>query len=162
MKKTIGAGEDVRRVLGVLILAGVGVIALGLDTRVLARLSTAQTFSFEHRLAGLLGMDSSELSTKVGAGSLPVEGELPPLDGAVAWLNSPPLTREQLKGKIVLVDFWTYSCINCIRTIPEVKALYERYAKDGLVVIGVHSPEFAFEKDLGNVRKAVADFAIRY
>jgi thiol-disulfide isomerase/thioredoxin len=93
---------------------------------------------------------------------LPVEGELKPLDGAVLWLNSPPLTREQLKGKVVLIDFWTYSCINCIRTIPHVRAWADRYRDQGLVVIGVHSPEFAFEKDPANVRKAVADFGITY
>jgi cytochrome c biogenesis protein CcdA/thiol-disulfide isomerase/thioredoxin len=161
MKRSIGAGERLRRVLGVLILAGVGIIALSLDTRVLARLSTAQTFAFEHRLARLLGMEGEELTTKTG-GTLPVEGELPSLDGAVLWLNSPPLTREQLKGKVVLVDFWTYSCINCIRSVPYVRAWAEQYRKDGLVVIGVHSPEFAFEKDSANVRKAVRDFGIRY
>ena len=161
MKSSIGAGEGVRKALGVLILVGVGVIALGLDTRVLSRLSTAQTFGFEHRLAQLLGMEEEELGTKVG-GMLPVEGALPPLDGAVEWLNSPPLTREQLKGKVVLVDFWTYSCINCIRSIPYVRAWAERYKDQGLVVIGVHAPEFAFERDPANVRKAVADFGITY
>ena len=93
---------------------------------------------------------------------LPVEGPLPPLDGAVLWLNSPPLTREQLKGKVVLIDFWTYSCINCIRTVPYVRAWAERYRDQGLVVIGVHTPEFAFEKEPANVRKAVADFGIGY
>src|SRR5215218_5425850 len=110
MKRSIGAGEGVRKALGVLILAGVAFIALGLDTRLLARLSTAQTFGFEHRLAQLLGMKSEQLSTKTG-GMLPDEGPLPSFDGAVQWFNSPPLTREQLKGKVVLVDFWTYSCI---------------------------------------------------
>ncbi len=161
MKRSIGAGEGVRRALGVLILIGVGTIALGLDTRVLARLSTAQTFAFEHRLARALGMEGEELTTKTG-GTLPVEGVLPPLDGAITWLNSPPLTRDQLKGKVVLIDFWTYSCINCIRSVPYVRAWAEQYRKDGLVVIGVHSPEFAFEKDPANVRKAIADFGIRY
>ena len=161
MKRSIGAGEGVRRALGVLILIGVATIALGLDTRVLAKLSTAQTFAFEHGLARVLGMEDEELTTKTG-GTLPVEGVLPPLDGAVQWLNSPPLTRDQLKGKVVLVDFWTYSCINCIRSVPYVRAWAERYRKDGLVVIGVHSPEFAFEKDPANVRKAVQDFGIRY
>jgi len=145
-----------------LMLVAVGFIALGLDTRLLAKLSTAQTFGFEHRLAQLLGMDEEELSTKVGAGKLPVEGPLPSLDGAVLWLNSPPLSREQLKGKVVLVDFWTYSCINCIRSIPYVRAWAERYKDKGLVVIGVHAPEFAFERDPANVRKAVADLGIRY
>ena len=161
MKRSIGAGEGVRKALGVLILVGAGVIALGLDTRVLSRLSTAQTFGFEHRLAQLLGMEGEELTTQTG-GMLPVEGALPPLDGAVQWLNSPPLTREQLKGKVVLIDFWTYSCINCIRSVPYVRAWAERYRNDGLVVIGVHSPEFAFERDPANVRKAVADLGISY
>jgi thiol-disulfide isomerase/thioredoxin len=161
MKRSIGAGQRLRQALGALILAGVLVIALGLDTRVLSKLSAAQTFAFEHRLARLLGMEGDELSTRTG-GTLPVEGILPPLDGAVQWLNSPPLTREQLRGKVVLVDFWTYSCINCIRSVPYVRAWYERYRDQGLVVIGVHSPEFAFERDPDNVRKAVADFSIRY
>ena len=161
MKRSIGAGEGLRKALGVLILLGVATIALGLDTRVLARLSTAQTFAFEHGIAQLLGMEEEELTTET-RGTLPVEGALPPLDGAVQWLNSPPLTREQLKGKVVLIDFWTYSCINCIRSIPYVRAWHERYKEQGLVVIGVHSPEFAFEKDPANVRKAVADFGIRY
>ena len=161
MKRSIGAGEGVRKALGVLILAGVATIALGLDTRVLAKLSTAQTFGFEHRLSQLLGMEQEELSTRTG-GMLPIEGALPSLDGAVLWLNSPPLTREQLKGKVVLVDFWTYSCINCIRSVPYVRAWYQRYRDQGLVVIGVHAPEFAFERDPANVRKAVADLGIRY
>jgi thiol-disulfide isomerase/thioredoxin len=87
---------------------------------------------------------------------------MPSLDGAAAWINSPPLTRESLRGKVVLIDFWTYSCINCLRTVPYVRAWAERYRKDGLEVIGVHSPEFAFEKDLGNVRKAVRDLNITY
>jgi len=162
MKRSIGIGEGVRKALGALMLVAVAFIALGLDTRLLAKLSTAQTFGFEHRLAQLLGMEDEELSTKVGAGKLPVEGPLPSLDGAVLWLNSPPLTREQLRGKVVLVDFWTYSCINCIRSVPYVRAWAERYKDKGLVVIGVHAPEFAFERDPANVRKAVADLGIRY
>ena len=87
---------------------------------------------------------------------------MPPLSGAVEWLNSPPLTREALKGKVVLVDFWTYSCINCLRTIPYIKAWAEKYKDQGLVVIGVHTPEFAFEKDAANVKNAVGDLKITY
>ena len=162
MKRSIGVGEGVRKALGALMLVAVAFIAFGLDTRLLAKLSTAQTFGFEHRLAQLLGMEEEELGTKVGAGKLPVEGPLPSLEGAVLWLNSPPLTREQLKGKVVLVDFWTYSCINCIRSVPYVKAWAERYRDKGLVVIGVHAPEFAFERDPANVRKAVAELGITY
>jgi cytochrome c biogenesis protein CcdA/thiol-disulfide isomerase/thioredoxin len=93
---------------------------------------------------------------------LPIEGEAPSLAGAVTWLNSPPLTMAQLKGKVVVVDFWTYSCINCLRSAPYVRAWAEKYKSQGLVVIGVHAPEFAFEKNLGNVRKAVGDLKIGY
>jgi thiol-disulfide isomerase/thioredoxin len=98
-----------------------------------------------------------------GAGAaLPVQGGMPPLTGIVEWLNSPPLTTEGLKGKVVMIDFWTYSCINCLRAIPYVRAWAEKYKDQGLVVIGVHSPEFAFEKNLNNVRTAVRDLKIGY
>ena len=96
------------------------------------------------------------------AENLPVEGPLPSLSGAVEWLNSPPLTAEALKGKVVLVDFWTYSCINCLRSIPYVRAWAEKYRDQGLVVIGVHAPEFPFEKNIGNVKNAVAKLKIDY
>ncbi|MFP3559854.1 cytochrome c biogenesis protein DipZ, partial [Paraburkholderia sp. SIMBA_049] len=85
--------------------------------------------------------------------TLPVLGQLPPLDGAVQWLNSPPLTAQALRGKVVIVDFWTYSCINCLRSLPYVKAWAGKYRDLGLVVIGVHAPEFAFERNIDNVRK---------
>jgi cytochrome c biogenesis protein CcdA/thiol-disulfide isomerase/thioredoxin len=159
MKRSIGAGERIRKVLGVLILVGVGAIALGLDTRVLARLSIASTTRIEERLASVFGLGNQMPRSSVG---LSDEGPMPPLDGATRWFNSPPLSREQLKGKVVLVDFWTYSCINCIRTIPHVRAWHQRYARDGLVVVGVHAPEFAFERDPANVQKAIADFGIGY
>jgi len=94
--------------------------------------------------------------------ALPVEGPLPPLSGAIEWLNSPPLTPEALKGKVVLVDFWTYSCINCLRSIPYVRAWADKYKGQGLVVIGVHAPEFAFEKTFDNVKQAVAKLKIDY
>jgi cytochrome c biogenesis protein CcdA/thiol-disulfide isomerase/thioredoxin len=93
---------------------------------------------------------------------LPIEGALPPLVGATEWLNSPPLTQEGLKGKVVLIDFWTYSCINCLRAIPYVRAWADKYKDQGLVVIGVHAPEFAFEKSIKNVRAAIADLKIDY
>ena len=97
-----------------------------------------------------------------GASTLPVVGKLPPLDGATEWLNSPPLTADALRGHVVVVDFWTYSCINCLRALPYVKAWYEKYRNQGLVVIGVHAPEFAFEKDLRNVRREVKALGIEY
>jgi thiol-disulfide isomerase/thioredoxin len=91
---------------------------------------------------------------------LAVEGQMPPLDGAIAWLNSPPLTRAGLRGKVVLVQFWTYSCINWLRTYPYVRAWAEKYKDAGLVVIGVHTPEFGFEKDLDNVQRAAKELRV--
>jgi thiol-disulfide isomerase/thioredoxin len=96
------------------------------------------------------------------AGPLTVEGHLPGFDGATGWLNSPPLTTEGLRGKVVLVDFWTYTCINWLRTLGYVRAWAEKYADQGLVVVGVHTPEFPFERDLDNVRQAAKDMAIDY
>jgi len=86
----------------------------------------------------------------------------PEIRGIDHWINSQPLNEQALKGKVVLVDFWTYSCINCIRTLPELKSWYAKYHKDGLVVIGVHSPEFNFESQLANVQRAVTKFGITY
>ncbi|QVW24331.1 cytochrome c biogenesis protein DipZ [Pseudomonas hormoni] len=175
MKRSIGAGEWVRRGLGAAMLAGVAAIALGLDTGILARVSTASTGGIEQALVGRLARSPNESAAMMardpgGAmkaaeqkpGALPIEGNLPPLDGAVQWLNSPPLTAQALKGKVVLVDFWTYSCINCLRTLPYVKAWAEKYRDQGLVVIGVHAPEFAFERNVGNVTKAMKDLGINY
>ncbi len=102
------------------------------------------------------------MSAAKPAGDLPVEGEMPSFAGATLWLNSPPLTPESLRGKVVVVDFWTYSCINCLRALPYVESWYQKYKDHGLVVIGVHAPEFAFEKDPDNVRRAVADLKITY
>ncbi|CAI8902751.1 cytochrome c biogenesis protein DipZ [Pseudomonas sp. IT-P4] len=175
MKRSIGTGEWLRRGLGATMLAGVAAIALGLDTGVLARISTASTGGIEQALVEKLSGKSPRNSAAPNAiaegavqvagktpGTLPVEGNLPPLDGAVQWLNSPPLDAQTLKGKVVLVDFWTYSCINCLRSLPYVKAWAEKYRDQGLVVIGVHAPEFAFERDVSNVTKAMKDLGITY
>jgi thiol-disulfide isomerase/thioredoxin len=93
---------------------------------------------------------------------LPVEGHLPGFDGATGWLNSPPLTTAGLRGRVVLVNFWTYTCINWLRTLPYVRAWADRYNDQGLVVIGVHTPEFDFEHDLDNVRREVRDLGVAY
>ncbi|VWM18708.1 cytochrome c biogenesis protein DipZ [Burkholderia lata] len=206
MKRSLGAGEWIKRGIGVALLAGVGAIALGLDTGALAQLSTVTTGGLETKLVDRLGgrsngapgaptamsatgnaadntsggammaaaADGAQAGGGAMAGSammravdatpaaLPVEGTLPSLDGAVQWLNSPPLTAAGLRGKVVLVDFWTYSCINCLRTLPYTTAWARKYAPYGLVVIGVHAPEFAFERDIGNVKKAVHDLGIDY
>jgi thiol-disulfide isomerase/thioredoxin len=94
--------------------------------------------------------------------ALPVEGRLPGFDGATGWLNSEPLTAEGLRGKVVLVDFWTYTCINWLRTLAYVRAWTERYAEHGLVVVGVHTPEFPFERDVDNVRWAAKEMRVEY
>lgn len=178
MKRSLGFSEGIRKAVGVAVLAGVAAIALGLDTGVLAQLSYAKTASFEQAVLDKVNrrQDASKPFKVASNGApvtavkaderfrsdLPVEARAPSLNGAVDWLNSEPLTMEQLRGKVVLVDFWTYSCINCIRTIPYVRAWAEKYKEQGLVVIGVHTPEFAFEKKIDNVKKAVGDFKIGY
>jgi cytochrome c biogenesis protein CcdA/thiol-disulfide isomerase/thioredoxin len=249
MKRSLGAGEWVRRGLGAAVLVAVVAIFFGLDTGFLTQISLANTASLEQSLVDRIhpasakvaaepsssvvmpeggammsanpsmmmsanapamamngkaaGKDGAEPSSSVvmpegggammsanplmmmsakaptmamngnpaammkaaeapAAKALPVEGSLPSLSGAVEWLNSPPLTAEQLKGKVVLVDFWTYSCINCLRSIPYVRAWADKYKDQGLVVIGVHAPEFAFEKNIGNVKQAVEKLKIDY
>jgi cytochrome c biogenesis protein CcdA/thiol-disulfide isomerase/thioredoxin len=178
LKRGLGAGEWVRRGLGVAVLVGVAAIALGLDSGFLTRVSLASTDHIEQTLIGKIhppaarttaGSETRVVNPAVAGdpgssapGSLPVEGQLPALSGATGWLNSPPLTREGLRGKVVLVDFWTYSCINCLRSLPYVNGWYQKYKDHGLVVLGVHSPEFAFEKDVGNVQRAVHDLNVTY
>jgi thiol-disulfide isomerase/thioredoxin len=93
---------------------------------------------------------------------LPVEGDFPSLAGATAWLNSKPLTAAGLRGKVVLIDVWTYSCINWRRSFPYVRAWAQKYRRDELVVIGVHTPEFAFERDVDNVRRAAKEIRVDY
>jgi len=177
MKRSLGAGEWVRRGLGAAILLAVVCIALGLDTGFLTKVSLASTASLEQGLLTAFELrgrtespgtaDDRPTGTMQAkpvsqAQPLKVEGMLPELSGAVAWLNSPPLTAAGLRGKVVLIDFWTYSCINCLRALPYVRAWAEKYKEQGLVVIGVHAPEFAFEKSVDNVKKAVADLKIGY
>jgi cytochrome c biogenesis protein CcdA/thiol-disulfide isomerase/thioredoxin len=166
MKRSLGVGQWVRRGVGALVLVAAGVIAMGLDTGFLTQVSLASTSSLEQGLVDRLkptsGGQAPGKTETASAGKLPVLDGMPPLDGATTWLNSPPLTVQALKGKVVLVDFWTYSCINCLRAIPYVRAWAEKYKDQGLVVIGVHSPEFAFERNVDNVRKAIANLKIIY
>jgi len=96
------------------------------------------------------------------AAELPIEGVLPSLGGAIEWLNSRPLTAVGLRGNVVLISFWTYTCINWLRSLPYVRAWAETYKDHGLVVIGVHTPEFAFERNLDNVRRAAKDLRVEY
>ena len=175
LKKTLGAGEWVRRALGVAVLFAVAAIALGWDSTVLTRWSLTGTNRLEQSLidgikpdarpgASMTMTANGSMMMRAGKQStgLPVEGNIPSFSGATAWINSPPLSPQDLRGKVVLVDFWTYSCINCLRALPYVAGWYAKYKDHGLVVIGVHAPEFAFEKNLGNVRRAVTDLGITY
>ncbi len=176
MKRSLGVGEWIRRGLGVAVLVACLVIALGLDTGFLARVSAASTASAEQALLDRFHpMRPQQVATRsanpamttpaaspAATAPLPDEGAMPSLSGAVAWLNSPPLTPEALRGHVVLVDFWTFSCVNCLRSLPYVRAWADTYRDRGLVVIGVHAPEFAFEKSIPNVRAAVADLHITY
>ncbi len=187
MKRSIRIGEWLRRGVGVAVLAGVAVVALGLDTGVLARLSPGGGNELEQQLldrlhpapesridppaapaqvsfesARLLHGVAQPLRTAATPLTLPVEGVLPDLAGATTWLNSPPLSAQALRGKVVLIDFWTFGCINCQRALPYVRAWAEKYKDQGLVVIGVHSPEFAFERKVDNVKRAARDLGLAF
>jgi cytochrome c biogenesis protein CcdA/thiol-disulfide isomerase/thioredoxin len=175
LKRSLGAEVWIRRGLGAAVLLGVAGVASGLDTGVLTRLSLASTGAIEQRLVARVRPGVSPPATpdpepryaRVDPSpqspvKLENEGAFPSLAGAVSWLNTPPLTTDGLRGSVVVIDFWTYSCINCLRAIPYVEAWAEKYKASGLVVIGVHTPEFAFEKDLANVKKAVQDLKLTY
>jgi cytochrome c biogenesis protein CcdA/thiol-disulfide isomerase/thioredoxin len=182
MKRSLHVGEWVRRGLGIAVLAGVTAVAFGLDTALLARLPGggnaieenllerwhARPLSDVDRPGELLQASYEPESPTVVAAlaaaspTLPVEGSLPALSGATTWLNSPPLSREALRGKVVLIDFWTFACINCQRALPHVRAWAEKYRDQGLVVIGVHSPEFAFERNVDNVKRAARDLGLQF
>jgi cytochrome c biogenesis protein CcdA/thiol-disulfide isomerase/thioredoxin len=168
LQARLGLGNVVRRVLGVAALLAVVAIGLGWDTGLLTRLSAVSTARIEQGLLDAVPgtQPAAPPMMMMAAGQagapLPVEGTLPTLDGATGWLNSPPLSREQLHGKVVLIDFWTYSCINCLRAMPFVHEWAQRYRDHGLVVIGVHTPEFAFERDPRNVMKAVQQLKVEY
>ena len=217
LKRSLGAGEWLRRGIGVAVLAGVAFVATGWDTQLLSHMTFANTTSIEETLINwtgahpaavskkaaiegaasigfgvfdrqswvspaarrvtalaLIDIDFKETSmapadagpvTKVAAATkadLPVEGRLPGFSGAVERLNSAPLTPQALRGKVVLVDFWTFNCFNCLNALPHVRAWAEKYRDYGLVVVGVHTPELAFETDIGNVRKALARLKIDY
>ena len=191
MRRSLGVSQWARRGMGAAVLAGVALIATGLDTGLLSQLSLSSTSMIEQKLIDTFtsqehGMGGSArgaetfapvaipeaapkavlvAAAKPEAPPTPVpwnETTFAPLAGATGWINSPALTGADLRGKVVLVDFWTYSCINCLRTLPFIRAWADKYKEAGLVVVGVHSPEFAFEKNADNVRKAVKDLSITY
>jgi cytochrome c biogenesis protein CcdA/thiol-disulfide isomerase/thioredoxin len=185
MKRSLGIGEWVRKGLGVAVLIGVGAVALGLDTGLLAQGPIPGGAAVEQRLFERLvptpvtapertpvaismpasSSDESpflKVQARPDAPGLPSEGPMPPIGGAVEWLNSPPLSAQQLRGKVVLVDFWTFGCINCRNALPHVREWHRKYKDQGLVVIGVHTPEFAYEKNIANVKRALSDLDVSF
>jgi cytochrome c biogenesis protein CcdA/thiol-disulfide isomerase/thioredoxin len=186
MKRSLGFDRWLKRALGVAVLAGVALIAFGADRGILTRLSTTNTAAIEQWLldkapeqstamtgnapamngsmTGSMTGDASGamMSSANASEAMPSGITLDALKGANAWFNSEPLDATKLKGKVVVIDFWTYSCINCLRSLPYVKAWAEKYKDQGLVVIGVHAPEFAFERDQNNVQSAIKDLGVTY
>lgn len=169
MRLSLRAADWIRRASGVAILLAVTAIALGIDTGLLTRLSITTTAALEQ--AVIHALDSNIDRAVAPAAAQPLastmtpmadSGDFPSLSGAGEWINSSPLTPDSLRGKVVLVDFWTYSCINCLRTLPYLRAWSERYKSAGLVVVGIHTPEFSFEKQSRNVHRAVGDLKIDY
>jgi cytochrome c biogenesis protein CcdA/thiol-disulfide isomerase/thioredoxin len=191
LRRSLGISQWARRGMGAAVLAGVALIATGLDTGLLSQLSLNSTSRIEQKLVDVLkpqdiavrpatgntvaetaesapeappqaaSLVAAKLATS-SATAVADEAAFAPLAGATSWINSPPLAGAGLRGKVVLVDFWTYSCINCLRTLPYIRAWADKYRDAGLVVVGVHSPEFAFEKNEDKVRKAVKELGIAY
>ena len=166
LKRSLSFEIWIRRGLGVAVILGVVAIALGWDANLLTKFSFVNTAKTEEHLIDRLRPEKPAAVLAASAAdtqlALDDEGPMPDLSGAVAWLNSPPLTSKSLKGKVLLIDFWTYSCINCLRALPYVEGWAAKYKDAGLLVIGVHTPEFAFEKERSNVEKAVHDLKINY
>src|SRR5271156_782127 len=164
LKRSLFFDVWIRRVLGAAVIVGAVAIGLGWDTGLLTRFSFVNTAKAEEHLLGSLGAPRAAFVPVSEAAPLvlPDEGPMPELSGAVGWINSPALSSESLRGKVVMIDFWTYSCINCLRALPYVEGWSTKYKDAGLVVIGVHTPEFAFEKERSNVEKAVRDLKITY
>ncbi|WP_460372669.1 cytochrome c biogenesis protein DipZ [Pseudomonas sp. Tul1A2] len=164
LKPSIPFTGWLRRGAGVAVLATAAVIATGFDKTLLAKTSSESVAGVEKSVLENVPKVVDYFISKVRADS-PMEqgkGAMPSLSGAVQWLNSPELSAEALRGKVVLVDFWTYDCINCQHTLPYVKDWAKKYEKDGLVVIGVHTPEYGYERIIDNVKDQVKKLGITY
>ena len=165
LKPSIPFTGWLRRGAGVAVLAAAAVISTGADKTLLAGTSSEGVASVEKNVLENAPKVIDYFISKVRADSTSDEqgkGAMPSLAGAVQWLNSPELSAESLRGKVVLVDFWTYDCINCQRTLPYVKEWEKKYGKDGLVVIGVHTPEYGYERIIDNVKDQVKKLGITY
>ncbi|HKP19003.1 MAG TPA: cytochrome c biogenesis protein DipZ [Gaiellaceae bacterium] len=164
--------QRLRVAFGVVLAAGAFALVFDLDTKLQTWLPNWTDFLQRHTEASASGRDAfartknvterTPASHRTDASGLDDFGPAPDFAGVDTWLNSPPLTLRQLRGKVVLIDFWTYSCINCLRTLPHVEAWDRMYRRDGLVIVGVHTPEFAFEAVPSNVRTAVERLGVRY
>jgi len=169
-----GRGESIlRRGLGVATVVTVAAIFLGWDSAIFAKLGVVQTASAEEALVRRLtgkatarpdaGMSLDEFAAEDESALLPLaDGVLQPFTGATEWINSPPITRESLRGKVVMIWFWTYECYNCLNALPHVKKLEAKYRDKGLVVISVHTPELPRERIVANVRREVKELGITY
>ena len=164
LKPSIPVTGWLRRGAGVAVLAGAAALSTGADDVLLANTSSEGVSSVEKGVLEAVPKVVDYLVSKVKADSTMDNGKgaMPSLSGAVEWINSPALSNESLKGKVVLVDFWTFDCINCKHTLPYVKDWAKKYQKDGLVVIGVHTPEYGFERIIDNVKAKVQEYGITY
>lgn len=159
-KHSMSWGDGLRRILGIAVIAGAATIWLGLDTALLTRWSSVGTTAFEQGL--ITTWRNRPIFVMDAARDKSLSGVLASVVAAPQWLNTRPLQSEDIRGKVVLVNFWTYSCINCLRVLPYTRAWADKYRDRGLVVVGVHTPEFAFEKDIASVRKAVGALGVGY
>jgi len=156
-----------RTVLGVVIAAAAVALVFNLDTKLQTAVPNWTNFLQNHTentafARGRLYKTHTVQAKETAQPNLPDYGQAPSLSGGGTWINSSPLTMQGLRGKVVLIDFWTYSCINCLRTLPHLEAWDAKYRKDGLVIIGVHTPEFAFEHVTSNVKSAVNRLGVHY
>jgi thiol-disulfide isomerase/thioredoxin len=163
--------DRLRRAFGVLMTVTALIVVSGLDRPLQARLGAAlppelssALFAIEQQPAVQEELIVLRPEASASLPTVPLEnlGSAPELSGITAWINSPPTTIASLRGKVVLVHFWTFGCINCIHVQPYVKAWFDRYADAGFVVLGVHTPELSFERDIANVRDAVAKADVRF
>lgn len=179
LRRLLPAAQGLRRAAGVVVVASVAAVATGADVQLLAKLPLDTTTRIERALVERITSDAPR-DDRASEAPAPAPGLMPASFTAAAapathedsvlgalsmageWINSPGLDAQQLRGRVVLVNFWTYSCINCLRTLPYLQAWAEKYKDAGLVVVGVHTPEFAFEKQPANVRQAVAKLGVRY
>ncbi|ROO39564.1 cytochrome C biogenesis protein [Pseudomonas sp. AF76] len=165
LKLSLPVTTLLRRGTGAVVLLAAVAIGTGVDDRLLANTSSQGAATLEKGLLENVPKAIDYVVSKANAAPMPnlqSQGAMPSLDGAVQWLNSPALSSESLRGKVVLVDFWTYDCINCQHTLPYVNGWAKKYEKDGLVVIGVHTPEYGYEKIIDNVRQQVRKLDIQY